>query len=428
MILCGLREPKEMQLSEATLLGESTKERLLNVAIKFLESQPFDSITSEQIIIESGFSKGSLYHHYEDFSDLLEAAQVRRFANYVREALEDLIGYVENNSDPILVRRSFHELALAEQFTDSLSFRLKRFQIIYSAATNERMRQRIGPVQEELTQKWMRIYNICLARGWTKHKLDARAVSVLLQSTIVGRVVDDSATKHIDTADWIRTLIYLFDSVFFDNLDIATVHKQVSANTANDKVVVLLSSDLKCQELERDEYVLTSEVRRSRLDIPPVSDLNLFSESYLNAVRKMYLIEPIGPEFAKEILALTIANSDFPNYEENFETHLQSSEVVSGLWDSESKIFAAFALSEIVGFIQVTTTPTYSKFGMCIVNRKHRSQGLSTSLVSYAILSNLNKGIRSFRSTNDHLISDRQAVLKRLGFVEAPSTRTYTKS
>ena len=411
-------------MSEAAVLGESTKDRLLSVAIQFLESQPFDSITSEQIIIESGFSKGSLYHHYADFSDLMEAAQVRRFSNYVRETLEDLIAYVENNTDPILVRRSFHELALSEQFTDSLSFRLKRFQITYTAATNERMRQRIAPVQEELTQKWMRIYNICVERGWTKHNLDARAVSVLLQSTIIGRVVDDNATKHIDTADWIKTLIFVFDTIFFDNLNIAKNGERVSTN---DKVVVLLSSDSKCQELERDDYVLTSEIRRSRLDLLPTSELNLFSESYLNSARKMYLIEPIGPEFAKEILALTIANSDFPNYEDNAEDQLPNLETISELWNAESKIFGAFVLSELVGYIQVVSTPTQAKFGMCIINRKHRSQGLSTALVSYAILSNLNKGIRSFRSTNDHLISDRQAIMKRLGFVESPSTRTYVK-
>ncbi len=411
-------------MSEAAVLGESTKDRLLSVAIQFLESQPFDSITSEQIIIESGFSKGSLYHHYADFSDLMEAAQVRRFSNYVRETLEDLIAYVENNTDPILVRRSFHELALSEQFTDSLSFRLKRFQITYTAATNERMRQRIAPVQEELTQKWMRIYNICVERGWTKHNLDARAVSVLLQSTIIGRVVDDNATKHIDTADWIQTLIFVFDTIFFDNLNIAKNGERVSTN---DKVVVLLSSDSKCQELERDDYVLTSEIRRSRLDFLPTSELNLFSESYLNSARKMYLIEPIGPEFAKEILALTIANSDFPNYEDNAEDQLPNLETISELWNAESKIFGAFVLSELVGYIQVVSTPTQAKFGICIINRKHRSQGLSTALVSYAILSNLNKGIRSFRSTNDHLISDRQAIMKRLGFVESPSTRTYVK-
>jgi CDGSH-type Zn-finger protein len=46
-----------------------------------------DEITSENVLDISGISRGSLYHHFEDFSELLELAQVRRFASYVNKSI-----------------------------------------------------------------------------------------------------------------------------------------------------------------------------------------------------------------------------------------------------------------------------------------------------------------------------------------------------
>ena len=49
-----------------------TKEALIDAVLELLQSEHLVEVTSEEVLEKSGISKGSLYYHFEDFSDLLE--------------------------------------------------------------------------------------------------------------------------------------------------------------------------------------------------------------------------------------------------------------------------------------------------------------------------------------------------------------------
>ncbi len=55
-----------------------TKTHLIETAVKLLDTQLPHEIAVDEILDKSGISKGSLYHHFEDLAELLEAAQVAR--------------------------------------------------------------------------------------------------------------------------------------------------------------------------------------------------------------------------------------------------------------------------------------------------------------------------------------------------------------
>lgn len=57
-----------------------TKIRLIETTAELLENQFPQDIQVDEILEKSGISKGSLYHHFEDLGELLEAAQVSRYA------------------------------------------------------------------------------------------------------------------------------------------------------------------------------------------------------------------------------------------------------------------------------------------------------------------------------------------------------------
>ena len=408
-----------------TLDLPSTKDQLLATACKLLESQPPESITCEQILLESGFSQGSLYRHYVDFSDLMETAQVKRFADYVSGTLEEFIAFLEATSDPIMAKEKFHQLAQAQRFADSLDFRLKRLRITYSAATNERMKLKLAPIQEQLTQKWMRIHNICLERHWANTDLDSRAASLILQSTIIGRILDDNASNHIDAAEWVHALEFIFDTFFFNKIDLVTGRSIIPSD--HSEILTLLESDPRCKELENNGYEIVNKIRNSTLKLSKMTDVTMLNDSYVNVLYKMYRIEIIGPEFTKQVALLQNSAPDLPDYPSAFDRDFPNLASVPELWEDHATLYGAFFHNELVGYLRVQNHSGTVEILTCNIHYQHRAGGLASGLVAYAILSKQNKGINNFISKNDDLVPVKLAILTRLGFVASASTFSYAR-
>ena len=55
-----------------------TKTALIEATRELLETNARKDISTEQILNKSGISKGSLYHHFEDLEELVEAAMLLR--------------------------------------------------------------------------------------------------------------------------------------------------------------------------------------------------------------------------------------------------------------------------------------------------------------------------------------------------------------
>ena len=116
-----------------------TKEALIDAVLELLQSEHLVEVTSEEVLEKSGISKGSLYHHFEDFSDLLEQAQVKRFANYVDETSAMIIQALQ-----IQDRNKFVEairgVTRATQGEEMKQQRLYRVKAMAAAGQNDRMR------------------------------------------------------------------------------------------------------------------------------------------------------------------------------------------------------------------------------------------------------------------------------------------------
>jgi len=67
-----------------------TRERLIETMAGLLDQKAPENINVDEVLSVSGISKGSLYHHFEDFSDLLEVAYLRRFAAYVDQSCDSI--------------------------------------------------------------------------------------------------------------------------------------------------------------------------------------------------------------------------------------------------------------------------------------------------------------------------------------------------
>lgn len=192
-----------------------TKRHLIETVVSMLDTHGASTITAESVLVASNVSKGSLYHHFEDFGDLIEAAQVARFSTFVANLIAKLNAVLEEFHDIESARAKFHE---AVEYRESDSARLMRFErmaTILEATHNERIAQKFAEVQNSVTKAWRDAYTKAIDRGWAEPSLDPLAVAVLMQSTIAGRIVDDISELKMEKDNWVKVIQYLLDVTFF---------------------------------------------------------------------------------------------------------------------------------------------------------------------------------------------------------------------
>jgi AcrR family transcriptional regulator len=188
-----------------------TKRALVQTVLDQLKTKKPSDLTSELILETSGISKGSLYHHFEDFDDLIETAQVFRYAAYVDQSIQILtkVFQTAKNRDEMLV-----ELKQLTKFTQSPNFmsqRMDRATSISLANANPRMMQKLNAQQDRLNEALIDIFREARDRGWINPDVDLHAGAVFIQAYTLGIIINDVSGKKLDNKAW-TDLIDLFAS------------------------------------------------------------------------------------------------------------------------------------------------------------------------------------------------------------------------
>jgi AcrR family transcriptional regulator len=188
-----------------------TKRALVQTVLDQLKTKKPSDLTSELILETSGISKGSLYHHFEDFDDLIETAQVFRYAAYVDQSIHILtkVFQTAKNGDEMLV-----ELKQLTKFTQSpnlMSQRMDRATSISLANANPRMMQKLNAQQDRLNEALIDIFREARDRGWINPDVDLHAGAVFIQAYTLGIIINDVSGKKLDNKAW-TDLIDLFAS------------------------------------------------------------------------------------------------------------------------------------------------------------------------------------------------------------------------
>jgi len=179
-----------------------TKSRLIETTAELLETQYPQEIQVDEILEKSGISKGSLYHHFEDLGELLEAAQVSRYATWVDRSIGlivPLLSAAKNREDIIA------GLKRATEFTQSPEYRATRFERCRSLANSEtspRFSKALGLEQERLTAALADLVSEAKNKGLFRKELDSRVVAIFIQSYTLGKIVDDIVPEAMNSESW----------------------------------------------------------------------------------------------------------------------------------------------------------------------------------------------------------------------------------
>ncbi len=192
-----------------------TKQALLRSALKFAETMAPTEITSEQILADSGVSKGSLYHHFVDFPDLIEQAQVFLFSAYVGESIEAINSLITQTSSRQEVLGGLKAIARAPQMPSPEKVRSILIESIAKSIRSDRMRELMAVEQEKLVEAISDLFREAQERGWANPKLNPRVVAVFIIANSLGQIVDDLSSEHIDRESWYRLFDRVLENVLF---------------------------------------------------------------------------------------------------------------------------------------------------------------------------------------------------------------------
>jgi AcrR family transcriptional regulator len=192
-----------------------TKELLVGICVDMLDHRQPEELMLSEVIEAAGVTKGALYHHFADFSELVESALIVRFGRYVDENVEVLTNLVESCQSRDEVIRALAVMTAETQSPDRRSVRLARAHLLAIAGTNPRLAGKLAAEQSRLTQALADLMAAAQSRGWFNNNFDPKAGAVLVQAYTLGRIVDDVSDDPVDPAEWERLINRVVELVLF---------------------------------------------------------------------------------------------------------------------------------------------------------------------------------------------------------------------
>jgi AcrR family transcriptional regulator len=191
-----------------------TATRLINSAVELLEDFSPEKLGLATVLKHSGVSHGSLYHHFEDFHDLVELAVVKRYIRRLSEVTPPIRSLLEARDKSEV--RTLSEALFRQMITaDRARNRRDQIEALGSLRNQPRIAARMEEAQRALIEERAAIFAEFQNRGWIRRDLDPSALAGFLQGMILGRVVDDVMDHHIDADEWEKVALTAFRAIFF---------------------------------------------------------------------------------------------------------------------------------------------------------------------------------------------------------------------
>lgn len=183
-------------------IDHATRQRLVDATVDLMDRMPVEDIKVDLVLRETGITRGSLYHFFDDFSELLEAAYLTRFARRVEESSAVIRTIVDESADQEEFLTRLEAVTRVTQARDREGLRFERARILAKAENNERFRQALGAVQQGLTDALTDCFATAQSRGFLNRDFSPRAGAVLIQAYTLGKVIDDVVPSAMGDEEW----------------------------------------------------------------------------------------------------------------------------------------------------------------------------------------------------------------------------------
>ena len=193
-----------------------TKDKLIATTADLLKTLRPSEISSEMVLSNSGISKGSLYHHFEDLEHLIETALLQRYARWVSvtfEVITKILTEAKASNDLYL---GLVELTKTSQDRALKGERFFRAEILTKADHSPRLASQLQLLQKQLTESLADLIREAQERGFFKKSLDAKSIAIFIQAYTLGKIIDDSSDDPVDPQQYANLINAVVKDVFLE--------------------------------------------------------------------------------------------------------------------------------------------------------------------------------------------------------------------
>ncbi|MEO6627089.1 MAG: TetR/AcrR family transcriptional regulator [Aquihabitans sp.] len=183
-----------------------SRRALLDTAVAMLRDRGPDGFTVDEVLIESGTSSSSLYHHFGSRQGLLVAAQEE---SYRRLAHSEDRGNLDGGYDATTTQEFLdyvvHQLERIVTDPANRTVRQTRLQVAARSFGSAELAAQTAAIQENMLDVIAAMYDDAKARGLINGALDTRAYAAWFHGMTLGRTVTEAG--QVDTRAWLEVAI-----------------------------------------------------------------------------------------------------------------------------------------------------------------------------------------------------------------------------
>jgi AcrR family transcriptional regulator len=182
--------------------SHETRQNLIQATSELMDLHAIEDISASMILERAGASKSSMYHFFEDFSDLLEQTFLVRFDEEVRVSIVVIEKIIARSTTKEEFFASLDRLTASTQDRALASLRFSRARELARSERNEKFQKSLGKLQQQLTDSLTNAFQTAQDKGFLNKDFEARTGAVFIQAYTLGRIVDDITETHMNDADW----------------------------------------------------------------------------------------------------------------------------------------------------------------------------------------------------------------------------------
>ena len=194
--------------------SESTVDLVLKAVIRRLEESGESHLTIDDILLETGVSKGSLYYHFGDREGLIYAARIAQYSSYLENDSEELrSGLLTCTTFEQFVENLLGLTILSMQKNDR-KIRAMRLNAISSAYGRPDLWYALQEKQHQYTNAITEVFQYGQKMGWVRTDITAHALGVFVQGHALSRILVDLDHNELEADSWVKVMKLTFDVIF----------------------------------------------------------------------------------------------------------------------------------------------------------------------------------------------------------------------
>ena len=182
-------------------IAESTRSRILNAAIEMMETGGESSVRLGAIAEALGIKEPSIYHHFKNRTELVNAAYVEWYWQCLKTdiSVDAMMVLVDSKEDYVRAIRKSMEWSYQPERHHARSIRLS---VLGAAQRNPELAVAVNDINKKFLATIADAVAVAQQKGWLRTDLNPMATAYWLHGQIIGRVVAEMDPGQVDFAEW----------------------------------------------------------------------------------------------------------------------------------------------------------------------------------------------------------------------------------